>query len=485
MSNELIINTTLGETRVARLENGSVAEFYADRVREAGIVGNIYKGKVVRVLPGMQAAFVEIGLARTAFLHLSDFVASEDIAEGISDAARNAATQLKEGREILVQVSKEPIGTKGARLTSFISLAGRYLVYMPTVNHIGISRRIESADERARLKDIINKLKPKGGGFIIRTASEGISLKELKSDIAYLTKMWSEIEERSKRAKVPSLVHAELEVGLRVVRDMFTADIDRLIVDTKNDFEEIRRFVEKFMPRLKSRVIHYTGEEPIFDKYGIEVEITRAMGQKVWLKSGGYIIIEQTEALTAVDVNTGKFVGKHDFEDTILKTNLEAVREIVYQLKLRNIGGIIVIDFIDMQKASNKAKVFNSLKDALKSDRARTTITKISNLGLVEMTRKRTRDDLRNMLADPCPYCDGKGYLKSPLTVSYEIFREIIREADKEKGRQITVFANPVVANLLYNEERKYLEDLEKMVRKTIVIKEKPEYHLEQFDLGA
>ncbi|PIR17118.1 MAG: Rne/Rng family ribonuclease [Deltaproteobacteria bacterium CG11_big_fil_rev_8_21_14_0_20_49_13] len=486
MPNELIINSTLGETRVARLENGSVAEFYVDRVHEADIVGNVYKGRVVRVLPGMQAAFVDIGLSRTAFLHVSDFTGHEDLDEGIKEAAKKSKIQdlLKEGREILVQVAKEPIGTKGARITSFVSLAGRYLVYMPTVEHIGISRRIDDSKERARLKDIVEKFKPRESGFIIRTASEGVSLKELRADISYLAKLWNDMEERSKKAKAPSLVHQELDVVLRVVRDMFTADIERLIVDSKDDFDRIKRFVDKFMSGVKSRVEYYDGNEPIFDKYGIEVEVTRALGQKVWLKSGGYIIVEQTEALTVIDVNTGKFVGKRNLEDTILRTNLEAVREVVYQLKLRNIGGIIVIDFIDMEKHANRSKVFSALKDALKFDRTRTTITKISELGLVEMTRKRTRDDLRNMLTDPCPYCDGKGYLKSPTTICYEIFRDIIREASRTKSKQITVHANPSVANVLYNEERKFVEDLEKNLKKTIVIKELSEYHQEQFEIS-
>ncbi|OGQ48231.1 MAG: ribonuclease G [Deltaproteobacteria bacterium RIFCSPLOWO2_02_FULL_47_10] len=486
MSNELIINKTLGETRVARIENGSVAEFYAERVHEAAIVGNIYKGKVVRVLPGMQAAFVEVGLARSAFLHASDFSGPEELVDGIAEAAKKTSIEdmLKEGREVLVQVAKEPIGTKGAKLTSFISLPGRYLVYMPTVDHIGISRRIADSKERERLRDIVAKQKPAGGGFIVRTASEGVSFKELKADIRYLTRLWDELIEVARKMKAPSLAHAELDVVLRVVRDMLTTDVDRLVVDSKEEFERIRRFTEKFMPGLKSRVEYYDSEEPIFDKYGIEVEITRALSQKVWLKSGGYIIVEQTEALTAIDVNTGKFVGKRDVEETILRTNLEAVREIVYQLKLRNIGGIIVIDFIDMEKHANKAKVFNSLREALKPDRARTTITKISELGLVEMTRKRTRDDLRNMLTDPCPYCEGKGYLKSPTTVCYEIFREIMREAVKTKSKQVVVRANPAIANILYNEERKFMEDLEKMLKKSIIIKELQEYHQEQFELS-
>lgn len=486
MANELIINITLGETRVARLENGSIAEFYVERVHEADAVGNIYKGKVVRVLPGMQAAFVDIGLSRTAFLHASDILPSEELAENIAQATKEVKIEnlLKEGKEILVQVAKAPIGTKGARVTSFVSLPGRYLVYMTNVDHIGVSHRIEDAKERERLKEIVGKHKPKDGGFIIRTASEGVTVKELKADIGYLTKLWEEIDEKASKLKAPALVHADLDVVLRVVRDMFTADVDKLLVDSKEEFERIKKFVEKFMPTLKNHVELYEGEEPMFDKYGIEVEITRALGQKVWLKSGGYIIVEQTEALTVIDVNTGKFVGKHNLEDTILKTNLEAVREIVYQLKLRNIGGIVVIDFIDMDKSANRSKVFSALKDALKSDRARTTITKISELGLVEMTRKRTRDDLRNMLADPCPYCEGKGTLKSPTTICYDIFREIMREAKRIKDKEIVVCVNPTVASVIYNEERKFLEELEKTLKKTITVKETAEFHLERFEVS-
>lgn len=486
MSNELIINVTLGETRVARVENGSVAEIYVERASEAGIVGNIYKGRVVRVLPGMQAAFVEAGLNRTAFLHVSDFAPSDELGEWIAEAARKSAIQdvLKEGKEILVQVAKEPIGTKGARLTSFVSLPGRYLVYMPTIDHIGISRRIADSNERARLKDIVQKSKPEGSGFIIRTASEGVTLKELKADISYLTKLWEGIEKKARSTKAPAVVHSELDVVLRAVRDMFTADIDRLVIDSRREYDRIRRFVEDFMPRVRAKVEHYNGSDAIFEKYGIEVEITRALGQKVWLKSGGYIIIEQAEALTAIDVNTGKYVGKRNVEDTILKTNLEAVREIVYQLKLRNIGGIIVLDFIDMERHDNRNKVFNALKEALKSDRTRTTITKISELGLVEMTRKRTRDDFRHMLTDPCPYCEGKGYLKSPVTICYEIFRDIIRESRKVKGKHLVVYAHPTVANLMCDEERSSIESLEKELKKQIIIKGLEEYHMEQFEVS-
>lgn len=505
MPNELIVNVTLSETRVARMENGVVAEVYIERTREASTVGNIYKGKVVRVLPGMEAAFIDIGLERTAFLHASDIVADEmrvvtelapgadepkDVVAEPASAAkfkyRGAHIQdlLKEGRDIIVQVAKDPMGTKGARLTSFVSLPGRYIVYMPTIDHLGVSRKIESEKERRRLKTMIEKLR-KGipGGFIVRTASEGLNQKDAKSDVSYLAELWKSIEETAEKAKAPALIHSDLDVILRVVRDLFTEDIDRLVIDSVPEYERIKKFVNKFNPKLKGRIELYQSDEPIFDSFGIEVEITRALGQKVWLKSGGYIIIEQTEALTAIDVNTGRFVGKRNVEDTILKTNLEAVKEIVYQLRLRNIGGIIILDFIDMQRQTNREKVYSALMEALKNDRARTNITKISVLGLVEMTRKRTREDIRDILADPCPYCEGKGYLKSPTTISYEIFREIRREVSDMKGKQIVVYAHPSVVNTLYDEERRSLEELEEKYKKRISVKTVNEYHLEQFDI--
>lgn len=502
MANELIINVTLGETRVARLENGVVTELTIERKLEEEVVGNIYKGKVVRVMPGMQAAFVDIGLERTAFLHASDVVKDLtkfeddngskehdlDEDEEVPRYKRSASDRyienvLKDGKEILVQVEKEPLGTKGARATSHISLPGRYLVYMPTVEHIGVSRRIGDAQERGRLKEMIRRLKKGSGGFIVRTVSSGVTEKEIGEDIDYLTGLWREIEKKSSSAKAPSLVHAELDVLSRVVRDQFTPDVSRLVVDSKDAHRTITDFVARFMPKAKNQVELYSGAEPIFDAFGIEIEITRALGQKVWLKSGGYIIIEQTEALTAVDVNTGRFVGRRNVEDTILKTNLEAVKEIVYQLRLRSIGGIIIIDFIDMERGSDRAKVFSSLKEALKGDRARTTITKISELGLVEMTRKRTREDLRRQLTNTCHYCEGKGYLKSPTTICYEIFREVCREAPELKGKQVVVLCHPSVAGVLYDEERAQLEELEERFSKRIHVKSIADYHLEQFDV--
>jgi len=512
MPNELIVNVTLGETRVARLENGVVAELFIERAREQGVVGNIYKGRVVRVLPGMQAAFVDIGLDRTAFLHASDAIKDltrlseeEMVNKGEAEAAEDEGEEpvahpprrqrlprserqieniLQEGKDILVQVEKEPIGTKGARLTSHLSLPGRYLVYMPTVDHVGVSRRIADVAERQRLKQMIESMRVGKSGFIVRTVSEGVSEKELKADVDYLMDLWKVVEKKAVSAKAPSLVHSELDVLSRVVRDHFTPDIDRFVIDSGDSQKQVKDFVATFMPHAKSRVELYTGGEPIFDAFGIEIEITRALGQKVWLKSGGYIIIEQTEALTAIDVNTGRFVGRRNVEDTILKTNLEAVKEIVYQLRLRNIGGIIILDFIDMERPANRQKVFAALKEALKADRARTTITKISELGLVEMTRERTREDLRHQLTNACQYCEGKGYLKSPVTVCYEIFREIQREAPVMKGKQFFVSCHSSVAGVLYDEERAQIEELEKRFKKRIIIKSAPEYHLEQFDVA-
>ncbi|MBN1283447.1 MAG: Rne/Rng family ribonuclease [Proteobacteria bacterium] len=501
MPNELIINVTLGETRVARLENGVVTELTIERKREEGVVGNIYKGRIARVMPGMQAAFVDIGLDRTAFLHASDVVKDlagydEEGAELPSSLAdvelpakaprgrhRKIEDIIKDGQEILVQVEKEPLGSKGARVTSHVSLPGRFLVYMPTINHVGVSRRIGDHEERTRLRSMIHKLRKGTGGFIVRTVSSGVADREFADDIGYLTKTWEEIEQAASKAKAPSLVHAELDVISRVVRDLFTPDIDRVVVDSPDAHERICEFVGSFMPKGESAVELYRGAEPIFDAFGIEIEITRALGHKVWLKSGGYIIIEQTEALTAIDVNTGRFVGRRNVDDTILKTNLEAVKEIVYQLRLRGIGGIIIIDFIDMERAADRQKVQNALKEALKGDRARTTISKISDLGLVEMTRKRTREDLRRQLTNTCPYCEGKGCLKSPITVCYEIFREISREAPELKSKQILVCCHPSVADVLYDEERAYLEQLEERFGRRIQIKSVAEYHVEQFDV--
>src|SRR5512136_2460011 len=500
MGTDLVINTAAHETRIALIENGTIAELYIERSRVKGIVGNIYKGKVIRVLPGMQAAFVDIGLEKAAFLYVADVFEAIEEFESFMDGngKKEEPTEgdgpmfhpihpieelLQEGQELLVQVSKEPIGTKGARITSHISLPGRHLVFMPTVDHVGVSRRIENEIERERLKEIVERTKISSAGFIIRTVSEGKSEEDLLADMQYLTMLWDEIVKKNEKAHAPSLIHSDLDVTQKVVRDILAEDVDRIVVDSKPEYDKIVHFITTFMPKIKYSIEFYEENEPIFDHFGLEVEISRALGRKVWLKSGGYIIIEQTEALTAIDVNTGRYVGKHNLEDTILKTNLEAVKEIAYQLRLRNIGGIIIIDFIDMEKEVNRDKVFNALEEALKSDKSKTNILKMSELGLVEMTRKRVRESLGRMLCEPCPYCEGRGYVKSKLTVCHEIFRELQREMLDIRGTKAMLTVHPQVADLLYDEERRGLEELEKRFKKRITVRAKPGFHQEQFEI--
>ncbi len=502
MTKELVINTTSQETRVALLEGGHIAELYIERSRDRGIVGNIYRGRVIRVLPGMQAAFVDIGLEKAAFLYVADvldemraveeFVDGREAASGVAGEPGAEAPPLphieellQEGQEVLVQVAKEPIGTKGARITTHISLPGRHLVFMPTVNHVGISRRIEKEEEKERLRALVDSIRPPGTGFIVRTVSEGKSDEDLRSDMEFLVGQWQTIAETKEGKKAPCLIHSELDVTCKVLRDILTEDVARIVVDTQPEYNKVVRFIETFMPKLKYVIEKYDDQEPIFDAFGLEVEITRALGRKVWLKSGGYIIIEQTEALTAVDVNTGRYVGKHNLEDTILKTNLEAVREIAYQLRLRNIGGLIIIDFIDMEKEAHREKVHGALEEALKNDKSKTNILKISELGLVEMTRKRVRESIGRTLCEPCPYCEGKGYVRSRTTMVYEIFRELLREMSDLPGERVTLLVNPDVAALLYDEERQGIEDLEKRFGRPIVISPRPGFHLEQYEIAV
>lgn len=506
MSSDLVINVTPQETRVALLENSILTEIYIEREKDRGIAGNIYKGKVVRILPGMQVAFVDIGLTKAAFLYVDDIYfdfkdfeaemlgKTENGEEGYyrNEEERiplKSPPQIKdlltEGQELLVQVSKEPIGTKGARITSHISLPSRQLVLMPTVNHLGISRRIEDEAERRRLKEIVQKIKPSDMGFIVRTASEGMGEEDVRGDMEYLLKLWDNIQKKQANAPVPSLIHYDLNLTLRAMRDLPTKELGKIIVDSEEEYKNILKFTDTFMPQLSPLVTLYERDDPIFDYYGIEIELNRALGKRVWLKSGGYIVIEKTEAVTTVDVNTGRYVGKGNPEDTILRTNLEAVKEIAYQLRLRNIGGIIIIDFIDMKKEESKEKVFQALKEVLKKDKSRTTILRISELGLVEMTRKRTREDLVSYLSEPCFYCDSKGFIKSKLTICHEIFREIKKEAGKIPGNKIFVAMHPEVADLIYEEERIYLEQLENHIRKKIVIKVKENLHIEEFEING
>jgi ribonuclease G len=500
MAKELVINTTSHETRVAILENGHIAELYIERTRERGIVGNIYKGRVIRVLPGMQAAFVDIGLDKAAFLYVADVLDEMEAVEQIIDGGNPAdkvgweeeerqqppiEELLQEGQEILVQIAKEPIGTKGARITSHISLPGRHLVFMPTVDHVGISRRIENEEEKNRLRQIIENIRAKDTGFIVRTAAEGKSEEDLRADLEFLVGLWKDVSRRRETRGAPCLIHSDLDVTSKVLRDILTEEVERIVVDCREEYDKIARFIGTFMPKTKYVLELHDNEEPVFDAFGLEVEIARALGRKVWLKSGGYIIIEQTEALTAIDVNTGRFVGKHNLEDTILKTNLEAVKEVAFQLRLRNIGGLIIIDFIDMEKELHREKVHSALEEALKSDRAKTNILKISELGLVEMTRKRVRESLGRTLCEPCPYCEGKGYVKSRITMVYEIFRELRREIRDLPGYRLTLLVHPDVAAIFFDEERAGVEELERRYQKQIAITSRPAFHIEQFEIVA
>ena len=490
--NIILINHNPHETRVAALQGNRLVEFYAERSKDKGISGNIYKGKVVRVLPGMQAAFVDIGLDRTAFLHATDvyemFDEFEEFAKETEEErgrpSRRIPIQeiLKEGQEIMVQVAKEPIGSKGARITSHISLPGRHIVFTPTDDHIGISRRIGSEKERRRLREIVVRLRPEGSGFIIRTACEGMRADDIGSDMDFLTKLWGEILRKKGRNSAPCLLYEELDLTLRTIRDIFTADIDKLIIDSREEYERAVKFAEDFLPGLRQNIELYESEDPIFDTHGVEIELTDAIEKKVWLKSGGYIVIDQMEALTAIDVNTGKYVGKKSSEETVLKTNMEAIKEIVYQLKLRNIGGIIVLDLIDMAKASNREKVYNALKEELRSDKARTNILKISELGLIEMTRKRVRESITQLICEPCPYCEGNGMIKSKDTVIMEIYRDLLKELPG-KRRKATVYVHPIIAELLYSEKEFVLKEIEKRFGKKVVVKTSSTLHQEQYEI--
>jgi ribonuclease G len=690
-SSILVINAAGAETRVALIESGTIHEFYLERKREKGIVGNIYKGRVVRVLPGMQAAFVDIGLEKAAFLYVGDVYGDPDfseefeltegehasllhevpteqeaeeqeararadaekreaagaeaasgdavapgaepepaeplpihavepvagaeveppaaapvqlslepkpdeprpldaaapegaappapipltrpiepdpapaspapgaaVAEGAAELAgvppgeagaepvaevetaptsgqiqaksgeaareardgrergrrddrnrgrggdrdrernghrrngreerrpkeaKNIQDLLKEGQEVIVQVAKDPIGTKGARITSHISLPGRHLVFMPTVDHIGISRRIEKEGERRRLREIVDRMRPEGTGFIVRTVAESVEAPKLEADIRFLIQVWNEIIRTKDKVGAPALLHPDLDLILRATRDLFTADVHKLVIDDRDEYDRILRFVKEQAPHLESQIEFYQGQEPIFDAYGIEQELKRASQRKVWLKSGGYIIIDQAEALTAVDVNSGRYVGKKNLEETITRINIEAAKEIVYQLRLRNIGGIIIIDFIDMDKPQNRDKVFKALQEALGRDKAKTNVLKISELGLVEMTRKRVRESVTRMMNEPCGYCEGKGHVRSKMTVAYEIFREIRRDAPSFPEPVLVVNCNPEVARILQGEEREELRYLMDRFNKTIQVRPQSGYHQEQFDI--
>jgi ribonuclease G len=541
---EIVINSSALEVRVAVLEDRTLAEFYLERDQRGGLAGAIFKGKVTRVLPGMQAAFVDIGLEKHGFLHVSDyhngdgyrsaaeelddeeeveiepaaedeisprpsdegavqFEALDSFEQEASDDLDGAAAppepaappahrrrgrgrrrrpdpprnrqpieeQLKRGQEIIVQVAKEPMGTKGARLTSFISLPGRHLVYTPTSARIGVSRRIESRDERMRLRIAVRELAAQGG-FIVRTACEGVPKKDIQRDVMYLTKLWSSIIKRADASPPASLLYDDLEVSLRIVRDLFSSDVERILCDDPEIYSKIVQFIQTYMPRLRSRVSLYEGSEPIFDQFGIEQQLDQALERKVWLKSGGYLIFDQAEALTAVDVNTGRFVGKRTQDETILKNNLEAADEVVKQLRLRNIGGIIIVDFIDMTREADRKRVTEALTQALKRDKARSSVLKISELGLVQMTRKRTRESLQEMLTEPCPHCDGRAVVKSVATRAAEVIRGIQRaKLQHPRSDMLVVKVNPAIARYLYDIGRKELERAERQLEAKIVLR--------------
>lgn len=483
------------------MEDGVLAEFLIERKRERGIAGNIYKGKVSRVLPGMQAAFVEIGMEKAAFLHASDFSDVPDderlIAESgeeveFEEAAKPAPSRrlplekrIGRGEEILVQVAKDPLGTKGARITSHISLPGRYMVFMPGTKHIGISRRIEGEEERKRLKEIAQSLVTSDGGFILRTACEGRSKREIHRDLRFLTRLWKRIQKKAETAPAPSMIHQDLDLIARTIRDFITPETEHVTIDSAKDHRRLVEFVRQFMPRVKSKIVLADEKDSLFERAGIEEKILRALERKVWLKSGGYIILERTEALTAIDVNTGRFVGKRNQEETILRTNLEAAQEIVRQLRLRNLGGLIIIDFIDMEKEANRKKVYEALREALKRDKARTNILKISELGLIEMTRQRTRESLENQLSSPCPYCEGRGRVKSAVTVAYEVLRAIKKQQmNLENGKNILVRLHPDIANFLYDEKNNSLENLEREINHRIIIKASQELRHDQYEIS-
>jgi ribonuclease G len=501
MKQEILINCSPQENRIAIMEDGLLAEFLIERKEEMGIAGNIYKGKVSRVLPGMQAAFVDIGMEKAGFLHASDFYelpSDVQIIEATGDDAELTEVppkppmsrrlplerRISTGEEILVQVAKDPLGTKGARVTSYVSLPGRYMVFIPGSKNIGISRRIESEDERKRLKEIAQSFSREDGGFILRTACEGRSKRELQRDLRFLVTLWKRIQKKAESASAPALIHQDLDSITRAIRDFYSPETEQVVIDSPKDYRRVLEFVRQFMPRLKAKIVLYEDQEPLFDRYGIEEKVQKALERRVWLRSGGYIIIEKTEALTAIDVNTGRFVGKRSQEETIFKTNMDAVHEIVRQLRLRNIGGIIIIDFIDMEKEGNRKKVYDALKEALKRDKARTNILKISELGLVEMTRQRTRESLENQLLSPCPHCEGRGRIKSPVTVAYEVLRAIKRQQSGiDDGRNIVVRLHPDVANFLYDEKNNSLENLEREIKRHVVIKASRELPQQQYEI--
>jgi ribonuclease G len=481
MNEQILINVTPQETRVALTEQGVVQELHIERRSARGLVGNIYLGTVARVLPGMQSAFIDIGLERAAFLHVADIWTGRDR----HDNDRPIEKTLSEGQTLLVQVIKDPIGTKGARLSTQVSIAGRLLVYLPQETHIGISQRIEDEAERALLKDKLQHLLPEdeNGGFIIRTVAEFASDRELYDDILYLTRLWSRIQESAKTAPPSTLLYQDLDLALRVVRDFISERSDRVLIDSHETYQKMKDFAESYSHSALPILEPYVGERPLFDLFGVEDEIARALARRVDLKSGGYLIIDQTEALTTVDVNTGGYVGGRSFDDTIFKTNLEAAQVIARQLRLRNLGGIIVVDFIDMDSEEHRSAVLAELKKNIARDRTRLTLNGFTALGLVEMTRKRTRESLAHVLCEPCPMCQGRGEVKTAPTVCYEILREILRSAKQFDAKEYRILASQKVIDLFLDEESQGLAQLGDFIGKPISLQVETQYGQESYDV--
>jgi ribonuclease G len=489
MSEELLVNVTPTETRVAVVENGMLQEVYIERSASKGIVGNIYKGKVVRVLPGMQAAFVEIGLERTSFIHASDIsVIDKDGVEQRNAEVADIRSLVWEGQSLIVQVVKDPIGTKGARLTTHLSVPSRYLVFMPHTQHVGISQRIDDEAERARLKELVERCTAadtvhKKSGFILRTAAEGVGEDELMADINYFQRLWSALERKMKERPAPSIIYEDLPLYMRTMRDLVRPEMEKIRIDSRESFQNVLQFAEDYVPGLKGRIEYYPGERPIFDLYAVEDEIQKALGRKVALKSGGYLIIDQTEAMTTIDVNTGGFVGHRNLEETIFKTNLEAATSLARQLKVRNLGGIIIIDFIDMKDTEHRRQVHRTLEKVMEHDYTKTIITGVSELGLVEMTRKRTRESLEHIMCEDCPVCEARGSIKTSETICYEIFREILREARAYDNDKLMVLASQSVVDRLLDEESASVADLEEFIGKSIQFQVESVYNQSQFDV--
>ncbi len=491
MSEEFLINFTPQETRVALMQQGAVQELHIERTASCGIVGNVYLGRVVRVLPGMQSAFFDIGLERTAFLHVADIweerPGNGEASQGNqgNNGIRPIERILSEGQNLLVQVLKDPLGTKGARLTTQMSIAGRLLVFLPQESHIGISQRIEGESEREQLRARIQGLLQPGeaGGFIARTMAESAGDAELASDITYLRRLWAEIGNRAKNAKAPSLLHHDLNLAQRVLRDLVTPETTRVAIDSRENFLKLSAFAHEYMPQVAGLLEHYTGERPLFDLNGVEEEIQKALARRVDLKSGGTLIIDQTEAMTTIDVNTGGFVGLKNFDDTIFKTNLEAAQTIARQLRLRNLGGIVIADFIDMENEGHQTAVLAELNKALSRDRTRISVNGFTALGLVEMTRKRTRESLAHVLCESCPTCGGRGEVKTARTICYEILRELLREARQFDAREYRVLAAPTVTDLFLDEESQALAMLSDFIGKPVSLQAETGYSQEQYDI--